>query len=126
MDARTQRRLKRSELREKQQATEAAQKAQKIKREKVKNAFREQSRKQALALKNAVDCAVGPSFSLKKINDELRKKGLVVMSIWEMEASKKRNDELRNTIHSLRRYSKSAKYSLMELSDVNFTTTTSW
>jgi len=118
--------LKRSELREKQQATEAAQKAQKIKREKVKNAFREQSRKQALALKNAVDCAVGPSFSLKKINDELRKKGLVVMSIWEMEASKKRNDELRNTIHSLRRYSKSAKYSLMELSDVNFTTTTSW
>ena len=30
--------------------------------------FKEESRKQAVALKNAVDCAVGPSFSLKKIN----------------------------------------------------------
>ena len=87
MDARTQRRLRRAELREKCLKKESEKRAQEIKRENVKAAFREESRKQAVALKNAVDCSVGPSFSLKKINDELRKKNLVVMPMWEMEHS---------------------------------------
>ena len=112
MDARTQRRLRRAELREKCLKKEAEKRAQKIKRKNVKVAFREQSRKQALTLKSVVDrCYSSPSIKacfksclpiLKEINDELRKKDLVVMPMWQMEHSSDINISLKKEeAHSL-------------------------
>tara|TARA_Y100000591_G_scaffold28035_1_gene20738 strand:+ start:77 stop:628 length:552 start_codon:yes stop_codon:yes gene_type:complete len=105
--AREERMLKRRDLREKCLKKEAEKKARKD----VKMTFKEESRKQALTLKSVVDgCYSRPSIkacferslpTLKEINDELRKKDLVVMPMWEMEHSSDINKSLKKTLREI-------------------------